>query len=432
MEFKLVSEFKPAGDQPEAIKQLTDGLIRGDRFQTLLGVTGSGKTFTIANVIAKLNRPVLVLSHNKTLAAQLYGEFKTFFPENAVEYFVSYYDYYQPEAYLPVTDTYIEKDLSINDEIEKLRLSATSSLLSGRRDVIVGSSVSCLYGIGNPQDFYNSKIELKIGQKITRNYFLRQLVDSLYSRNDVEFKRGTFRVKGDSVDVFLAYGDRGIRIIFWGDEIETIEEFDPFTGNSSKTWRKSLFIRPTSSLQGSKGSTRPSEKYRMIWWNKLTFFKVRVVCLKLSASSSGWVRPGDDSGVRVLPRYRELLSLLRWPSAGNAPILPARLFPWQFYYGNRRKPCYHSPDQGYVWRRQLAETNAGGVRFQAAAAIDNRPLRFEEFEQLVGQTIYVSATPADYELTQCQGVVVDQVVRPLAYSTLQLLSAHAKPRLTIW
>jgi excinuclease ABC subunit B len=265
MEFKLVSEFKPAGDQPEAIKQLTDGLIRGDRFQTLLGVTGSGKTFTIANVIAKLNRPVLVLSHNKTLAAQLYGEFKTFFPENAVEYFVSYYDYYQPEAYLPVTDTYIEKDLSINDEIEKLRLSATSSLLSGRRDVIVGSSVSCLYGIGNPQDFYNSKIELKIGQKITRNYFLRQLVDSLYSRNDVEFKRGTFRVKGDSVDVFLAYGDRGIRIIFWGDEIETIEEFDPFTGNSSKTWRKSLFIRPTSSLQGSKGSTRPSEKYRMIW-----------------------------------------------------------------------------------------------------------------------------------------------------------------------
>ncbi|HPP90450.1 DEAD/DEAH box helicase family protein, partial [Tenuifilum sp.] len=211
MEFKLISDFKPAGDQPEAINQLTEGLIRGDRYQTLLGVTGSGKTFTIANVIANLNRPVLVLSHNKTLAAQLYGEFKAFFPENAVEYFVSYYDYYQPEAYLPVTDTYIEKDLSINDEIEKLRLSATSSLLSGRRDVIVVSSVSCLYGIGNPQDFYNSKINLRIGQKITRNHLLRQLVDSLYSRNEVEFKRGTFRVKGDSVDVYLAYGDRGIR-----------------------------------------------------------------------------------------------------------------------------------------------------------------------------------------------------------------------------
>ncbi|HPN23315.1 MAG TPA: DEAD/DEAH box helicase family protein, partial [Tenuifilaceae bacterium] len=209
MEYKLTSEFNPSGDQPEAIRQLTEGLERGDRYQTLLGVTGSGKTFTIANVVAKANRPVLVLSHNKTLAAQLYGEFKSFFPDNAVEYFVSYYDYYQPEAYLPVTDTYIEKDLSINDEIEKLRLSATSSLLSGRKDVIVVSSVSCLYGIGNPQDFYNSTIHLRVEQRIGRNQFLRQLVDSLYSRNEVEFKRGTFRVKGDSVDVYLAYGDRG-------------------------------------------------------------------------------------------------------------------------------------------------------------------------------------------------------------------------------
>ncbi|HPQ35002.1 MAG TPA: DEAD/DEAH box helicase family protein, partial [Tenuifilaceae bacterium] len=222
MNFELTSDFVPTGDQPEAIKQLAQGLNSDDRFQTLLGVTGSGKTFTIANVLAKVNRPALVLSHNKTLAAQLYGEFKSFFPNNAVEYFVSYYDYYQPEAYLPVTDTYIEKDLSINEEIEKLRLSATSSLLSGRKDVIVISSVSCLYGIGNPADFHSNTISIKVGQKIGRNVFLRKLVDSLYSRNEVEFKNGTFRVKGDTVDVFAAYGDFAYRIIFWGDEIETL------------------------------------------------------------------------------------------------------------------------------------------------------------------------------------------------------------------
>ena len=240
MEYKLTSEFKPSGDQPEAIRQLTEGLERGDRYQTLLGVTGSGKTFTIANVVAKSNRPVLVLSHNKTLAAQLYGEFKSFFPANAVEYFVSYYDYYQPEAYFPVTDTYIEKDLSINDGIEKLRLSATSSLLSGRKDVIVVSSVSCLYGIGNPQDFYNSTIHLSIGLRIGRKQFLRQLVDSLYSRNEVEFKRGMFRVKGDSVDVYLAYGDRGVRVIFWGDDIEALEVFDPISGRLIDTFTETV------------------------------------------------------------------------------------------------------------------------------------------------------------------------------------------------
>ncbi|MFP4017970.1 MAG: DEAD/DEAH box helicase family protein, partial [Bacteroidales bacterium] len=232
MEYKLTSKYVPTGDQPEAIKQLTEGLRRGDRHQTLLGVTGSGKTFTIANVIKKINRPVLVLSHNKTLAAQLYGEFKEFFPENAVEYFVSYYDYYQPEAYLPVTDTYIEKDLSINEEIEKLRLSATSSLLSGRNDVIVVSSVSCLYGIGNPDDFYANTIEVKRGQTIDRNSFLRKLVDSLYSRSELEFKPGNFRVKGDTVDIFLAYSDIAYRLSFWGDEIDEIESFDPYNNNT--------------------------------------------------------------------------------------------------------------------------------------------------------------------------------------------------------
>ena len=232
MSFKITSEYKPTGDQPEAIRQLAEGLDHGDTYQTLLGVTGSGKTFTIANVISEVNRPTLVLSHNKTLAAQLYGEFKQFFPDNRVEYFVSYYDYYQPEAYLPVTDTYIEKDLSINDEIEKLRLSATSALLSGRRDVIVVSSVSCLYGIGNPEDFHSHTIEIKRGEKISRNVFLRKLVDSMYARNEVDFKQGTFRVRGDTVDIFLAYSDYAYRVSFWGDEIENLQTIDPVGGNT--------------------------------------------------------------------------------------------------------------------------------------------------------------------------------------------------------
>jgi len=232
MKFKVASEYKPTGDQPEAIRQLAEGIENGDRFQTLLGVTGSGKTFTAANVIEKVQRPTLVLSHNKTLAAQLYGEMKQFFPDNAVEYFVSYYDYYQPEAYLPTTDTYIEKDLSINKDIEKLRLSTTSSLLSGRRDVVVVSSVSCLYGIGNPEDFHANITELKVGQPVSRNAMLRQLVDALYSRTEVDFQRGNFRVKGDTVDIFPAYADTGIRIVFWGDEIEEISSFDPLTGQT--------------------------------------------------------------------------------------------------------------------------------------------------------------------------------------------------------
>ena len=242
MDYELISDFKPTGDQPQAIQQLVDGINKNRQFQTLLGVTGSGKTFTIANVIKEIERPALVLSHNKTLAAQLYGEFKQFFPKNRVEYFVSYYDYYQPEAYLPVTNTYIEKDLSINDEIEKLRLSATSALLSGRHDVIIVSSVSCIYGIGNPEDFHGGTIEIAVGQKINRNQFLRNLVDALYSRNEAEFKRGTFRVKGDTIDIYLAYDDVATRVIFWGDEIESIESFVPMTGNKLDNFQKTLIF----------------------------------------------------------------------------------------------------------------------------------------------------------------------------------------------
>jgi len=413
MGFKLVSEFKPAGDQPEAINQLTEGLIRGDRFQTLLGVTGSGKTFTIANVIANLNRPVLVLSHNKTLAAQLYGEFKTFFPENAVEYFVSYYDYYQPEAYLPVTDTYIEKDLSINDEIEKLRLSATTSLLSGRRDVIVVSSVSCLYGIGNPQDFYNSKIELKIGQKITRNYFLRQLVDSLYSRNDMEFKRGTFRVKGDSVDVFLAYGDRGIRIIFWGDEIETIEEFDPFTGQFIENMEEIIIYPANIFIAGKQRINQAIREIQDDLVKQIDFFQSQGRMLEAKRIKQRveydleMIRElGYCPGIENYSRYFD------GRPPGMRPFCLLDYFPDNFIT---------VIDESHVTIPQIRAMYGGDnsrkqtlveYGFRLPAAIDNRPLRFEEFEQLVGQTIYVSATPADYELTQCQGVVVDQVVRP--------------------
>lgn len=413
MEFKLISDFKPAGDQPEAIKQLTEGLIRGDRHQTLLGVTGSGKTFTIANVIANLNRPVLVLSHNKTLAAQLYGEFKAFFPQNAVEYFVSYYDYYQPEAYLPVTDTYIEKDLSINDEIEKLRLSATSSLLSGRRDVIVVSSVSCLYGIGNPQDFYNSKINLKVGQKITRNYFLRQLVDSLYSRNEVEFKRGTFRVKGDSVDVYLAYGDRGIRIIFWGDEIETIEEFDPISGYFIETLEETVIYPANIFIAGKE---RINEAIRQIqddlvkqidfFQSQGRFLEAKRIKERVEYDLEMIRELGYCPGIENYSRYFD------GRPPGMRPFCLLDYFPDDFIT---------VIDESHVTIPQIRAMYGGDnsrkqtlveYGFRLPAAIDNRPLRFEEFEQLVGQTIFVSATPADYELTKSQGVVVDQVVRP--------------------
>ena len=413
MEFKLISDFKPAGDQPDAIKQLTEGLTRGDRYQTLLGVTGSGKTFTIANTVANLNRPVLVLSHNKTLAAQLYGEFKAFFPENAVEYFVSYYDYYQPEAYLPITDTYIEKDLSINDEIEKLRLSATSSLLSGRRDVIVVSSVSCLYGIGNPQDFYNSKINLRARQKITRNHLLRQLVDSLYSRNEVEFKRGTFRVKGDSVDVYLAYGDRGIRIIFWGDEIETIEVFDPISGRFIETLEETVIYPANIFIAGKERIHEAIRQIQDDLVKQIDFFLSQGRLLEAKRIKERveydleMIRElGYCPGIENYSRYFD------GRPPGMRPFCLLDYFPDDFIT---------VIDESHVTIPQIRAMYGGDnsrkqtlveYGFRLPAAIDNRPLRFEEFEQLVGQTIFVSATPADYELTKCQGIVVDQVVRP--------------------
>ena len=413
MNFKLVSDFQPSGDQPEAIKQLTDGLGRGDKFQTLLGVTGSGKTFTIANVIAQLNRPVLVLSHNKTLAAQLYGEFKSFFPENAVEYFVSYYDYYQPEAYLPVTDTYIEKDLSINDEIEKLRLSATSSLLSGRRDVIVVSSVSCLYGIGNPQDFYNGTVRVKVGQHLGRNQLLRQLVDGLYARNEVEFKRGTFRVRGDSVDIYLAYGDKGIRVIFWGDDIEALEMFDPVSGVSIETMEEAVIFPANIFIAGKSRINQAFAQIQDDMMRQVEHFRsighmveAKRIQQRVEYDLEMIKELGYCPGIENYSRYFD------GRQAGMRPFCLLDYFPNDFLT---------IIDESHVTLSQVRAMYGGDnsrkqtlveYGFRLPAAIDNRPLRFDEFEGLIGQTIFVSATPSDYELRLCQGVVVDQVVRP--------------------
>ncbi|MGE0079173.1 MAG: excinuclease ABC subunit UvrB [Bacteroidales bacterium] len=413
MEYKLTSDFKPSGDQPEAIRQLSEGVDRGDKFQTLLGVTGSGKTFTIANVIANANRPVLILSHNKTLAAQLYGEFKSFFPDNAVEYFVSYYDYYQPEAYLPVTDTYIEKDLAINDEIEKLRLSATSSLLSGRKDVVVISSVSCLYGIGNPQDFYNSTIRLKVGERISRNQFLRQLVDALYSRNEVEFKRGTFRVKGDSVDVYLAYGDRGVRIIFWGDDIEALEVFDPVSGLLIESSDEVVIYPANIFIAGKERMNQAIYQIQDDMMKQVEYFKS--IGRHMEAKRLQQRVEYDLEMIRELgycPGIENYSRYFDGRPAGMRPFCLIDYFPQDFIM---------VIDESHVTIPQIRAMYGGDnsrkqtlveYGFRLPAAIDNRPLKFDEFESLVGQIIFVSATPADYELQKCQGVVVDQVVRP--------------------
>ncbi|HPD95464.1 MAG: excinuclease ABC subunit UvrB [Bacteroidales bacterium] len=413
MNFNLKSDYVPSGDQPEAIKQLTDGVLRNDRFQTLLGVTGSGKTFTIANVIAQLNRPVLVLSHNKTLAAQLYGEFKNFFPENAVEYFVSYYDYYQPEAYLPVTDTYIEKDLSINDEIEKLRLSATSSLLSGRKDVIVVSSVSCLYGIGNPKDFYESTIHVKVGTRIARNQFLRKLVDALYSRNEVEFTRGTFRVKGDSVDVYLAYGDKGIRIIFWGDDVESIEMFDPISGaiieqlDEVPIFPANIFIAGKDRMKQAIEQIQDDLVKQIEYFNSIgRNLEAKRIKQRVEYDLEMIRELGYCPGIENYSRYFD------GRPSGMRPFCLLDYFPDDFIT---------VIDESHVTISQIRAMYGGDnsrkktlveYGFRLPAAIDNRPLKFEEFEELIGQAIFVSATPADYELKLSQGVVVDQVVRP--------------------
>lgn len=413
MDYKLVSNFKPTGDQPEAIQQLVAGVNEGEGFQILQGVTGSGKTFTIANVIEKLNRPVLVLSHNKTLAAQLYSEFKQFFPENAVEYFVSYYDYYQPEAYIPVTNTYIEKDLTINDEIEKLRLSTTSSLLSGRRDIIVVSSVSCLYGIGNPDDFHQSVIHIQQGQKITRNAFLRQLVDSLYSRNEINFDRGKFRVKGDSVDIFLAYGDYAFRVLFWGDEIESIESFDPVNGQRIELVEEAIIYPANIFITTKERMQLAIRQIQDDLFKQIQFFKdigkhleAKRIEDRVTYDLEMIKELGHCPGIENYSRYFD------GREAGTRPFCLLDYFP---------KDYLTVIDESHVTLPQIRAMFGGDhsrkgnlveYGFRLPAAIDNRPLKFDEFEALSGQTIYLSATPADYELNKCEGVIVEQVIRP--------------------
>lgn len=413
MDFKLTADFTPTGDQPEAIRQLVEGLRRGDPAQVLLGVTGSGKTFTIANVIREVNRPALILSHNKTLAAQLYGEFKQFFPDNAVEYFVSYYDYYQPEAFIPSTNTYIEKDLSINDEIEKLRLSATSALLSGRRDVIVVSSVSCIYGIGNPDDFANNVIRLKTGDKISRNKLLWAFVEGLYNRTEAEFSRGNFRVKGDTVDIFPAYADYAVRIIFWDDEIESIESFNPSDGTVIEKLDR-INIYPANIFVTSKEKMKDAiEQIQYDMMSQVEYFnetgkslEARRLEDRVSYDIEMMRELGYCSGIENYSRYFD------GRSSGSRPFCLLDYFPDDFIT---------VIDESHVTVSQI-RAMYGGDRsrkqtlveygFRLPSALDNRPLKFEEFEGMTGQTIYVSATPADFELQKSEGVVVEQLIRP--------------------
>ena len=413
MEFKLASDYKPTGDQPQAIKELSEGLRRGDKNQVLLGVTGSGKTFTVANVIQEVQRPTLVLSHNKTLAAQLYGEFKQFFPNNAVEYFVSYYDYYQPEAYIPVSGTYIEKDLSINDEIEKLRLSATSSLLSGRKDIIVVASVSCIYGIGNPEEFSKNVIEIARGMVIPRNKFLHQLVGSLYARTEAEFHRGNFRVKGDTVDVFPAYADTAFRIHFWGDEIEEIETFDPYTNARLEKFDR-VTIYPANIFVTSKGNLqRAIHDIQDDLVSRVQFFKDvgRPLEAKRLEERTNFdlemIRElGYCSGIENYSRY------LDGREPGTRPFCLLDYFPEDFLMVIDESHVTVSQISAMYGGDRSRKENLVEYGFRLPAAMDNRPLKFEEFKELTDQTLFVSATPADYELEQSGGVVVEQVIRP--------------------
>lgn len=411
--FELISPYRPTGDQPEAIQQLTEGIRERIPFQTLLGVTGSGKTFTIANVIQEIQHPTLVLSHNKTLAAQLYGEFKSFFPNNAVEYYVSYYDYYQPEAYLPVTDTYIEKDLAINEEIEKLRLSATSALLSGRQDVIVVSSVSCIYGIGNPEDFNKTVIDIHCGQKLDRNVFLRQLVDSLYSRNEVELNRGSFRVKGDTVDIFLAYTDTILRVVFWGNEIDTIEDIEPLSGRTISKYN-SFRIFPANLFIASKERTQQAIEEILIDLDKqVDFFKsigkayeAKRLYERVNYDVEMIRELGHCSGIENYSRYFD------GRKPGEKPFCLLDFFPKDFLMVIDESHV-SLPQLRAMWGGDHArKQNLVEYGFRLPAAIDNRPLSFDEFESIPKQIIYVSATPGDYELEKSEGVVIEQVIRP--------------------
>ncbi len=413
MNFELISDYQPMGDQPDAIAQLTDGVLQGVPAQTLLGVTGSGKTFTIANVIKNINKPTLVLSHNKTLAAQLYGEFKGFFPNNAVEYYVSYYDYYQPEAYLPSTDTYIEKDLAINDEIDKLRLAATSALLSGRKDVVVVSSVSCIYGMGNPSDFYNNVIEIKRGKLLDRNVFLRRLVDSLYVRNDLELNRGNFRVKGDTVDIYLAYSDNLLRVMFWDDEIDAIEEVDPVSGvrlgqfEEYRIYPANLFMTTKESqLRAIHQIEDDLTKEVARFEEEGKPFEAKRLYERVTYDMEMIRELGHCSGIENYSRYFD------GRSAGTRPYCLLDFFPDDFLIvideSHVSVPQIHAMYGGDRARK----ANLVQYGFRMESAFDNRPLKFEEFQNLAKQVIYVSATPADYELMQSEGIVVEQVIRP--------------------
>jgi excinuclease ABC subunit B len=413
MKFKVVSDYKPTGDQPEAIKQLVEGIERGDRFQTLLGVTGSGKTFTMANVIEKVELPTLVLSHNKTLAAQLYGEFKQFFPENAVEYFVSYYDYYQPEAYIPKTDTYIEKDLSINKDIEKLRLSATSALLSGRRDVIVVSSVSCLYGIGNPEDFHANVTNMKVGEKVSRNAMLRKLVDALYSRSEVDFQRGNFRVKGDTVDIFPAYADDSIRIVFFGDEIEEISVFDPVSGkvlrkmDDAVIYPANIFVTTKERMNAAIRNIQDDLVKQVEYFKEIGKPLEAKRILERTEYDMEMMRElGYCTGIENYSRYFD------GRAPGTRPFCLLDYFPNDFLCVIDESHVTISQIRAMYGGDNSRKMNLVEFGFRLPAAIDNRPLKFEEFENVTNQIVYVSATPADYELERCEGVVVEQIIRP--------------------
>lgn len=413
MDFKIESKFKPTGDQPEAIEELSIGLNDGTPFQTLLGVTGSGKTFTVANVIQEVQRPTLVLSHNKTLAAQLYGEFKSFFPNNAVEYFVSYYDYYQPEAYLPVTDTYIEKDLSINDEIEKLRLSATSALLSGRKDVIVVSSVSCLYGIGNPDDFHSNVTVIEKGQIISRNKLLLSFVNALYSRNEVEFDRGNFRVKGDTIDIYPAYADYAYRIIFWDDEIEEIYSFDPINGSKIENYDRAtiypanIFVTSKDRVQSAIHSIQDDMVAQVAFLKEIgKHLEAKRLEEKVSFDLEMIRELGHCSGIENYSRYFD------GRDAGTRPFCLIDYFPDDFLMVIDESHVTVPQIRAMYGGDHSRKVNLVDYGFRLPAALDNRPLKFEEFEEVTSQTIYVSATPADYELEKCEGVVVEQVIRP--------------------
>ena len=413
MEFQLISEYSPTGDQPVAIEQLVKGVLNGSEYQTLLGVTGSGKTFTIANVIKEVSKPTLILSHNKTLAAQLYGEFKQFFPNNAVEYFVSYYDYYQPEAYLPVTGTYIEKDLAVNDELDKSRLSATSALLSGRKDVIVISSVSCLYGIGNPNEFKNSIQYLKKGEKYSRNKFLLRLVENLYSRSLEDFKRGTFRVKGDTIDVYLAYADYAIRFDFWGDELENIYSIDPLTSTKIESLEEINLYPANIFVSSPETIHRAIDQIQLDMVIQVEAFKKDG---KLEESKRLEERVSYDlemirelgycSGIENYSRYFDQ----REP--GTRPFCLLDYFPEDYLMVIDESHVTIPQIKAMYGGDRARKINLVDYGFRLQAAMDNRPLKFEEFDGLVNQTIFVSATPADYELAKSEGVVVEQLIRP--------------------